>query len=197
MNNTPNSTPIVSHSMLQKIRDDLNINLNSLEWEKMLIIRKRKETLNKESIDSVFSLLQEIYTNNNVYLRKTLIPLLIKSLDKKNICSFLEIAQHHYSLILGKDSFPKKKAAIRNACLNLRERWILDNRLIFGVGLILSLSIEEAKEYSEFNKFLAGSFWEDMRKWLYTWSSIKKSFWNTVLKDDTQTTQDLVSTLKE
>lgn len=184
---------LVQSSLLTELRDDLNLSL--LSPEKWLVVRKWKQDLIQKDYKDVLNAVQELSTTESPYIKNTLLPLLQDSLQTSTVTNLLDIIQVEYSSKLGKDSFHEKKQAVKMKLQDMYTRWLLDNKIIFWLGVFLIKNNDP--------KYAAGTFVADIQKWLYTWDKINTSFWQTVIpsttpqKDETQaaTTENIQDAL--
>lgn len=193
INSNNRTESLVKSPILSNLRDQLNLSTN--DPEKSLIIRKWKQGLIQKDHTLVLSAVKEIAHSDSPYVKNTLLPLIQDSLQTTTIWNVLDIIQLEYSSKLGKDSFHEKKAAIKNKMQEMYNKWLIDNKLIFWLGIYLIGNKDP--------KYAAWTFLEDIKKRLYTWDKIHESFWQTVIpsttpqKDKAQeaTTENIKETL--
>lgn len=183
---------LVQSPLLIKLRDELNLATNAPE--KWLTVRKWKNDLIQKDYKDILHAVKELSTTESPYIKNTLLSLIEDSLQTTTITSLLDIIHTEYSSNLWKDSFPEKKQAIKLKLQNMYARGILDNKLIFWLGVFL-IKNKDPK--------YAGSFLSDIQKWLYTWDTVNESFWNIVIPSNnpqkdtvqTETTQSIQETI--
>ncbi len=166
---------LVAPSLLN-LRDKLNLCSNMPEKE--LTVRNWKNELLKQSYTDMIAMVHELYASDSAYVKNTLLPMLQDSLQTSTLDSILALIQTAYSSKPGRN-FSEKKHAIKEKIKDLYSKNLLDNKLIFWLGILLYQDPKKIGWNFEKN-YNAGTFRNDIKKRMYSGDRIHESFWNEV-----------------
>lgn len=147
--------------------------------EKELTIRNWKNELLKQNHTDMIDMVHELYASDTTYVKNNLLPMLQDSLQTSTLDSILSLIQTAYSSQLWRHDFSEKKHAIREKVKDLYSKNLLDNKLIFWLGILLYQDPKKVG-WNFANNYSAGTFRNDIKKRMYSGDRIHESFWNEV-----------------